>query len=179
MHSSWPSPRLRACSRRNWAPQRGRDPGHSLPRPLPPTPLDPALHRRGGKGGAAMRCSGERRRCGAAQPRRAQVPRSGTPRSAAQSPSGVAPRAGAADSARSRWARPGAAFQWASPAQLRVNLALQLALPSAAGILAPQLDSAAGPRPASSAVESKSCTPVGPPLVCGHTSTATGLRRGA
>jgi hypothetical protein len=52
-----------------------------------------------------------------------------------------------AQAQRSLWARPGAACQWARPAQLRVNLAPQLALPAAAGMRAPLLGSATAPRP--------------------------------
>ena len=46
-----------------------------------------------------------------------------------------------AQAPRERWARPGAACQWARPAQLRVNHAPQSALPAAAGIRAPRLGS--------------------------------------
>ncbi len=120
----------------------------SLPCPLPFSTLYPALHRRGGRCCAATRGSCVRRRGGAAEPRRAQAPSSrGTSSRGTQAPPLSRHQASrCAQAPRSRWARPGAACQWASPAQLRVNLAPQLALPAAAGMLAPRLGSAAGPR---------------------------------
>jgi hypothetical protein len=96
--------------------------------------------RRGGQGGATTRSSGVRRRGGAAEPRRANAPRSGTKMTCSKRRAGTAAHAPSslgtqeptlsrrqtscrAQAQRIRWARPGAAWKWASPAQLRVNLA--------------------------------------------------------
>jgi hypothetical protein len=157
---------IRACSRcgANMTANRRRRMARSkrfhhasFPRPLPPAPLDPALHRRGGRGGAATAAA-----CaGAAEPWRTQGRRrQGAARACTEAQreheSEQAPSPSRCQTSPRRrrraagWTRPGTACQWAHPAQLRVNLAPQLALPAAAGMrsnLAPprRLDPAHGP----------------------------------